>query len=135
MADIKTRKKGNTTIKTLDRTAIIQSKIKENIINVKDKTKEGYETRDNSGQEYAIGKVQKEINSTVYNGTHKANKIGRKSVRKTAENMKEIDKTIFLDFYYSSKSIKDIAKEQKMSEFSVKQRLYRIRNKIKKEVK
>ena len=31
----KTRKKGNTTIKTLDRTAIIQSKIKENIINVK----------------------------------------------------------------------------------------------------
>ena len=51
------------------------------------------------------------------------------------ENMKEIDKTIFLDFYYSSKSIKDIAKEQKMSEFSVKQRLYRIRNKIKKEVK
>ena len=88
MADIKTRKKGNTTIKTLDRTAIIQSKIKENIINVKDKTKEGYETRDNSGQEYAIGKVQKEINSTVYNGTHKANKIGRKSVRKTAENIK-----------------------------------------------
>ena len=49
--------------------------------------------------------------------------------------MKEIDKTIFLDFYYSSKSIKDIANEQKISEFSVKQRLYRIRNKIKKEVK
>ena len=56
-------------------------------------------------------------------------------IEKKLENMKEIDKTIFLDFYYSSKSIKDIAKEQKMSEFSVKQRLYRIRNKIKKEVK
>ena len=56
-------------------------------------------------------------------------------IEKELENMKEIDKTIFLDFYYSSKSIKDIAKEQKMSEFSVKQRLYRIRNKIKKEVK
>ena len=51
------------------------------------------------------------------------------------KNMKEIDKTVFLDFYYSSKSIKDIAKERKISEFSVKQRLYRIRNKIKKEVK
>ena len=47
---------------------------------------------------------------------------------------KEKDKKVFLDFYYSSKSIKDIAKEQKISEFSVKQRLYRIRNKIKKEV-
>ena len=56
-------------------------------------------------------------------------------IEKKLENMKEIDKTIFLDFYYSSKSIKDIAKEQKMSEFSVKQGLYRIRNKIKKEVK
>ena len=51
------------------------------------------------------------------------------------DSMKEIDKKVFLDFYYSSKSIRDIAKEQKITEFSVKQRLYRIRNKIKKEVK
>ena len=56
-------------------------------------------------------------------------------IEKKLENMKEIDKMIFLDFYYSSKSIKDIAKEQKISEFSVKQRLYRIRNKIRKEVR
>jgi len=56
-------------------------------------------------------------------------------IEKKLENMKEIDKKVFLDFYYSSKSIKDIAKEQKISEFSVKQRLYRIRNKIKKEVR
>ena len=54
-------------------------------------------------------------------------------IEKKLENMKEIDKTIFLDFYYSSKSIKDIAKEQNISIFSVKQRLYRIRNKLKKE--
>lgn len=56
-------------------------------------------------------------------------------IEKKLEEMKEIDKIIFLDFYYYSKSIKDIAKEQKISEFSVKQRLYRIRNKIKKEVR
>ena len=49
--------------------------------------------------------------------------------------MKEIDRKIFLEFYYSSKSIKDIAKENQITEFNVKQRLYRIRNKIKKEVK
>lgn len=58
-----------------------------------------------------------------------------RNIEKQLENMKEIDKTIFLDFYYSSKSIKDIAIEHNISEFSVKQRLYRIRNKIKKEVK
>lgn len=55
-------------------------------------------------------------------------------IEKKLENMKEIDKTIFLEFYYSSKSIKDIAKEQNISEFNVKQRLYRIRKRIKKEV-
>ena len=52
-------------------------------------------------------------------------------IEKKLENMKEIDKEVFLDFYYSSKSIKDIAKKLKISEFSVKQRLYRIRNMIK----
>ena len=56
-------------------------------------------------------------------------------IEEKLKNMKKIDKIIFLDFYYSSKSIKDIAKEQKISEFSVKQRLYRIRNKIRKEGK
>ena len=58
-----------------------------------------------------------------------------RKIEKKLENMKEIDKKVFLDFYYFSKSVKDIAKEQKISEFSVKQRLYRIRNKIKKEVR
>ena len=52
-------------------------------------------------------------------------------IERKLETMKEIDKKIFLAFYYSSKSIKDIAREQKLSEFSVKQRLYRIRKKLK----
>ncbi len=56
-------------------------------------------------------------------------------IEKKLKTIKEIDRKIFIDFYYSSKSIKDIAKEQKISEFSIKQRLYRIRNKIKKEVR
>lgn len=57
-----------------------------------------------------------------------------KKIEKKLETIKEIDRKIFIDFYYSSKSIKDIAKEQKISEFSAKQRLYRIRKKLKKEV-
>ena len=57
------------------------------------------------------------------------------NIEKKLDSMKEIDKQIFIDFYYSSRSIKDIAKEKGMTEFSVKQRLYRIRNKIKKEVR
>jgi len=62
------------------------------------------------------------------------NSVGEISkIEKNLENMKEIDKRVFLDFYYYSKSIKDIAKKYNISEFSVKQRLYRIRKKIKKE--
>ena len=57
-----------------------------------------------------------------------------KRIEKVISNMKDIDKNIFISFYYSSKSIKDIAKEIRISEFNVKQRLYRIRNKIKNEV-
>ena len=57
-----------------------------------------------------------------------------RKIENKLDSMKEIDKKVFMDFYYSSKSIKDIAKENKISEFSIKQRLYRIRHKIKKEV-
>ena len=57
------------------------------------------------------------------------------NIEKKLDSLKEIDKEIFIDFYYSSKSIKDIAIKKNMTEFSVKQRLYRIRKKIKKEVK
>ncbi len=56
-----------------------------------------------------------------------------RKIENKLNNMKEIDKKIFLEFYYYCKSIKDIAKEQNTSIFSVKQRLYRIRNKLKKE--
>ncbi len=47
------------------------------------------------------------------------------------KNLKEIDIKIMNMFYYSSKSIKDIAKKLKISEVNVKTRLHRIRKKIK----
>ena len=38
-------------------------------------------------------------------------------------------------FYYSSKSIKDIASELNITEFNVTTRLYRIRKRLRKELK
>ena len=38
-------------------------------------------------------------------------------------------------FYYSNKSIKDIAKELKISEVNVKTKLHRIRKKIRQELR
>ena len=50
-------------------------------------------------------------------------------------NLKEMDIKIIKMFYYSNKSIKDIAKELKITEVNVKTRLHRIRKKIKQELR
>ena len=56
-------------------------------------------------------------------------------VYKKIKNLKEIDVKIITMFYYSNKSIKDIAKELNISEVNTKTRLHRIRKKIKQELK
>ena len=51
------------------------------------------------------------------------------------KDLKEDDIKIVTMFYYSNKSIKDIAKELNISEVNAKTRLHRIRKKIKQELK
>lgn len=51
------------------------------------------------------------------------------------KDLKEDDIKIITMFYYSNKSIKDIAKELNISEVNAKTRLHRIRKKIKQELK
>ena len=48
------------------------------------------------------------------------------------KNIKKIDLDIINMFYYSSMSLKSIAKELNISEFNVANRLSRVRKKIKK---
>lgn len=59
----------------------------------------------------------------------------REEIQRCLKKLKAIEQEIFNKFYYSSKSIKDIAKELNISEFNVTTRLYRIRKKLKKELK
>lgn len=54
---------------------------------------------------------------------------------KKIKDLKEDDIKIVTMFYYSNKSIKDIAKELNISEVNAKTRLHRIRKKIKQELK
>lgn len=58
-----------------------------------------------------------------------------KEIHNKIGNLKEIDIKIINMFYYSAKSIKDIAKELDISEVNVKTRLHRTRKKIKQELK
>ena len=56
-------------------------------------------------------------------------------IYKRIEGLKPIDAKIINMFYYSAKSVKDIAKELKISEVNVKTRLHRVRRKIRQELK
>ena len=55
-------------------------------------------------------------------------------VEQKMKGLKELDTEIVTLFYYSSMSVKDIAKKLNISEFNVKIKLHRIRKKIKKEL-
>lgn len=94
MADIKVKKKGIVTIKSLDRTAIMGSKLKRNIVDIKDKTKESYETKEHSSQEYAENKIQNKAKNIAHYSAYKGNQIGRKSFKETKENIKKGKETI-----------------------------------------
>lgn len=52
-------------------------------------------------------------------------------IEKMLKEFKDVDVEIFKMFYYVDTSIKDIAKKLNLSEFNVKQRLYRVRKKLK----
>lgn len=56
-------------------------------------------------------------------------------IQRCLNKLKSIEQEIFYSFYYSSKSVKDIAKQLNISEFNVTTRLYRIRKKLKKELR
>lgn len=55
-------------------------------------------------------------------------------IEKSLKKLNKLDLEIFNLFYYSSKSIKDIANELELSEMNVKTKLFRIRKKIKREL-
>lgn len=55
-------------------------------------------------------------------------------IEKILKNMKSKDIEIFEYFYYYDRSIKEISAIMRLSEFSVKSKLYRIRKKLRKEL-
>ena len=55
-------------------------------------------------------------------------------IEQVLNNIPKIDKIVFVLYYYHSKSIKEISNKVKLSELSIKSRLFRIRKEIKKEL-
>lgn len=67
-----------------------------------------------------------------YDTTYNYEQIEKNNIiEKTLNTMPKEDKNIFVLYYYSSKSIKEISKKLNCSEFKIKSKLFRIRRKLK----
>ena len=86
MADIKTKKKQDFSIKKFDRATTMGKSLKENIVSIKDKTKASYENNEQSAQEYAENKVNSGIENTIYS-LPRLNQKGKQNLEKTKENI------------------------------------------------
>lgn len=94
MADIKVKQSKKGTVKTINKAVVGTEKIKDRLVQTKDKTKEIYQEKtSNSGTEYATENITK----TIYNMPHnvyKTNRIGINNFRKTRKNIYKTQETI-----------------------------------------
>jgi hypothetical protein len=87
MADIKTKVKG--TVKVLDKAKVGTERLKENVINIKNKSETAYNNDSYSSNEYATNKIQSTEKQIARSGTKEFNNQGLKSVKDTKENLKK----------------------------------------------
>ena len=89
MKDIKIKENRKGTIKTIDKGLINTQKLKDNLISIKDKTKEPYENNYNSGGEYASEKITQTM-SNMPNNIYRVNQVGKNNFRKTKDSIYKI---------------------------------------------
>lgn len=122
MADIKKKEKDIKTIKKLDKSKVFTQKLKNNMIDVKNKVNYNSKTSDNeenSAVEYGSNKLSEETNIIFRKSVNKFNDYGQRATKETAENIqktkqkiKSIKKKIQdnKDIKKSTKNIKSKAK-------------------------
>lgn len=114
MTNIKIRQKeeNKTPIKVLDKKLIYRNKLKNNMINLKEKTSTN-ESENDTPNEYVINKISEETNVIFNKGIDNFNKYGRKSLQTTNKNIKQkIQNTTIKN---SEKKMKGIVKNSKTS--------------------
>lgn len=90
MADIKTRNKIRDTIKTLDKASVSTQKIKDNIIEIKNKTNRLQGNNESNEVEYAENKVMSATKKSSEYGIRKGNKIGKNGIPSAKDNYKKL---------------------------------------------
>lgn len=126
MADIKTKKKQEVSIKKLDRANIIRQNLKSNIISVKDKTKENYEKNENTTQEYAENKVNSTMHDIIYY-IPRSNRKGKQSFEKTMQNIEEGK----IQIKKAQKGIKNVKHKGKITINKAKRNIKKVQKTVK----
>ncbi len=126
MADIKTKKKQEISIKKLDKSTIVGQNLKSNIISVRNKTKENYEKNENTAQEYAENKVNSTMKDIIYN-TPQLNIKGKQNFKKTIENIKKGK----IQIKKAEKGIKNVKQKGKIAINKAKRNIKKVQNTVK----
>ena len=87
MADIKTRDAIKGTIKAIDKAAVAGERMKSAYIATKEKAEHSTYAAENSAEEYAADKYEAAADRVTHEGVYQFDKIGRKSVADTRENI------------------------------------------------
>ena len=94
MADIKVKESKKGTVKTINKAVVGTEKMKDRLVQAKDKTKETYqEETSDSGTEYAINKISKTVSNFPKN-IDSYNKYGKKNLNKTVENIQKSNQNL-----------------------------------------
>lgn len=94
MSDIKIKKSKKGTIKTINKAIVNTERIKDKLVQTKNKTKETYQEENiNNGTDYAISKIS-ETTSNSPNNIYRINRYGKLNFNKTLQNIQNTNQKI-----------------------------------------
>ena len=88
MADIKTKDNAKGTIRTIDKAAVATQRMKQAYIATKEKAERSVNANSSSAEEYASDKLESGIDEVVHDGAYAFDKVGRKGLETTKENIR-----------------------------------------------
>ena len=87
MPDIKTRDVVKGTVKAIDKSAVAAERMKDAYVRTKDKAEHGVFAAESSPEEYAADRTLTGTETAAHEAAHGLDKVGRKSVKATKENI------------------------------------------------
>lgn len=125
MANIKLKER--IPIKTFDKTKNGMEKIKDNLINIKDKSEDIYENQYNNPEDYATQRIKDKSEILTNKSINSFDKRGKKSIEDTKQNLYKVKNKV--DIQIEKSRAKKI--ENKLKDIKTKDGLINVKSKIK----